>query len=374
DNELVIIKRAPFFSAMMNGEIMLAFSTAEIIQSKKEIRATALVVSAIVLFIGILIGFWLAKNISVPVLELRDAALRVGEGDLTQQVKKHANDEIGELSEAFNKMVKDLAKAEEKVKSAQDQLVHAEKMASLGQLTAGIAHEIQNPLNFVNNFSRVSVELLDELKQAHPGDQTGIMDDLKTNLDKINHHGGRAEKIVKSMLLHSRSGNSAYQAADMNALCEEALNFAYHSMRAKYPGFSSEVEKELSAGLKPVFVIQQDIMRVMLNVCNNAFYAVKEKAEKEMALKRKDYKPKVSVTTLMLNNRVTIKIKDNGPGISKEIFDKIFQPFFTTKPSGEGTGLGLSLSYDIITKGHSGEIKVYSYEGDGAEFVIMLPA
>ncbi len=373
DNDRMIIKRAPFFSSMMNGEIMLAFSTAEIIQSKKQIRNTALIVSSAVLFIGILIGFWLAKNISVPVLKLRDAALKVGQGDLSQQVKKYANDEIGELSEAFNKMVNDLAKAEEKVKAAQDQLVHAEKMASLGQLTAGIAHEIQNPLNFVNNFSELSVELIQDMEKGPAGFNPEFTGDLKNYLEKINHHGRRAEKIVKSMLMHSRSSANNYQAADINALCEEALSFAYNSLRAKHPAFSSEIEKHLAPNLKPVSVIQQDIMRVLLNLCNNAFYAVKEKDENEKKLNQ-PYKAKVSVTTTMQHGQLVIKINDNGIGISKDISDKIFQPFFTTKPAGEGTGLGLSLSYDIITKGHSGEIKVQSKESEWTEFIILLPA
>ncbi|MEO5572487.1 MAG: HAMP domain-containing sensor histidine kinase [Bacteroidia bacterium] len=372
-DEQMVIKSAPFYTTVMNGEIILAFSTSEIIQSKKHIRTTAMAVSGIVFIIGIFMGFWLAKNISIPVLELRDAALKVGEGDRTQQVKRHARDEIGELSEAFNKMVKDLYKAEERVKATQNQLIHAEKMASLGQLTAGIAHEIQNPLNFVNNFSDLSVQLIDEFNEAKDEQvKAELLEEFKKNLTKINHHGKRADSIVKSMLMHSRTGSGAKQLVDINQLCEEALNLSFHSLRAKSISFNCALEKKFAVDIPRISIIQEDILRVLINLLNNSFYAVKEKYEKGTA--NESYQALVSISTKFNQaSQVVIVVSDNGSGIPKQFRDRIFQPFFSTKPSGEGTGLGLSLSYDIVTKSHNGALSVNSVEGEGTEFTITLP-
>jgi two-component system NtrC family sensor kinase len=260
-----------------------------------------------------------------------------------------------------------------RLKTTQAQLIQAEKMASLGELTAGIAHEIQNPLNFVNNFSEVSVELVDEmqfeLKSGDKEEAIAISEDIKQNLEKIRHHGKRADAIVKGMLEHSRAGSGNKEPTDINALADEYLRLSYHGLRAKDKSFNSELVTHLEPDLPKVNVVPQDIGRVLLNLFNNAFYAVSQKSKAAGA----DYKPEVSVTISSENNRVIIKVKDNGNGIPDAIKDKIMQPFFTTKPTGEGTGLGLSLSYDIVVKGHGGSIAVDSKEGEGSEFIIQFP-
>ncbi len=270
------------------------------------------------------------------------------------------------------------------LKSTQAQLIQSEKLASLGELTAGIAHEIQNPLNFVNNFSEVSNELISELKveslkvesERDKGLEDELLNDIAQNLNKINHHGKRASDIVKGMLEHSRKSTGEKEQTDINALCGEYLRLAYQSMKAKNKDFYATMETHLDTNLPKIDIIPQDIGRVLLNLINNAFYAVNERSKKgEMG-----YEPKVSITTqLTTNSQLQIAIKDNGPGIPDAIKDKIFQPFFTTKPTGQGTGLGLSLSYDIV-KAHGGEIKVKSKVGEGlpagdagTEFIIQLP-
>lgn len=255
------------------------------------------------------------------------------------------------------------------LKSTQSQLIQQEKMASLGELTAGIAHEIQNPLNFVNNFSEVNKELLDELK-AEKDEQLKdeLIDTIAENEEKINNHGKRADAIVKSMLLHSKSSSGKKEPTDINALADEYLRLAYHGMKAKDRSFNVTTKTDF-AGIGNVNIIPQDIGRVMLNLINNAFYAVAEKQR----LNGIGYQPTVTVTTKKENGKVEINVKDNGSGIPQKVLDKIFQPFFTTKPTGQGTGLGLSLSYDIIKKGHGGELKVKTTEGVGSEFIIQLP-
>ncbi|MEP7374756.1 MAG: tetratricopeptide repeat protein [Chitinophagaceae bacterium] len=261
----------------------------------------------------------------------------------------------------------------EDLKSTQSQLIQAEKMASLGELTAGIAHEIQNPLNFVNNFSEVNKELADELKTELAAGNiqmvNDIANDIKDNSKKINHHGRRADAIVKGMLQHSRPSSGQKEPTDINALCDEYVRLSYHGLRAKDSSFTATIKTDFDKSIGSINIIPQDIGRVFLNLCNNAFYAVK--------LKKKEpgdsYEPAVSVSTKKIGDKVEIKISDNGNGIPKNIVDKIFQPFFTTKPTGEGTGLGLSLAYDIVTKGNGGEIKVESKENEGAEFILHLP-
>jgi signal transduction histidine kinase len=259
------------------------------------------------------------------------------------------------------------------LQTTQKQLIQAEKMASLGELTAGIAHEIQNPLNFVNNFSEVSKELLDEMKQAmdkgDTEDAKEIMNDVIQNLEKITHHGKRADGIVKGMLQHSRSSSGQKESTDINALCDEYLRLAYHGLRAKDKSFNAKFETHLDETVGKLNVIPQDIGRVVLNLINNAFYAVSERKK----LNEPGYEPTVSVSTFKDGNTIRIKVSDNGTGIPQKVLDKIFQPFFTTKPTGQGTGLGLSLSYDIVTKGHGGELKVETREGEGTEFIILLP-
>ncbi|MBS1525727.1 MAG: GHKL domain-containing protein [Bacteroidetes bacterium] len=259
------------------------------------------------------------------------------------------------------------------LKATQNKLIQSEKMASLGELTAGIAHEIQNPLNFVNNFSEVSVELLDELKDeeenGHKEEVIAIADDLKQNLEKIRHHGKRADAIVKGMLQHSRSSSGQKEPTDLNALADEYLRLAYHGLRAKDKDFNAELITHFDEKLPKVNVVPQDIGRVLLNVINNAFYAVQQKAKTA----GNGYKAEVKISTAQQNGSVIISVKDNGNGIPDAIKDKIMQPFFTTKPTGEGTGLGLSLSYDIVVKGHGGRIDVNTLEGDYTAFTVTLP-
>ncbi len=259
------------------------------------------------------------------------------------------------------------------LKTTQTQLIQSEKMASLGELTAGIAHEIQNPLNFVNNFSDVSAELVDEMDvELDKGDITeakAIGTDLKQNLEKIRHHGQRAEAIVKGMLLHSQSGSGTKEPTNINVLADEYLRLSYHGLRSKDKSFDAELVTNLDANLPKINVIPQYIGRVLLNLFNNAFYAVNQKQKTS----GEDYKPEVSLTTSPANGQVIIKVKDNGIGIPDAIKEKIMQPFFTTKPTGEGTGLGLSLTYDMVVKGHGGSIQVNSAEGEGSEFIVSLP-
>jgi signal transduction histidine kinase len=264
------------------------------------------------------------------------------------------------------------------LKETQKQLIYSEKMASLGELTAGIAHEIQNPLNFVNNFSDVNKELLDELTEERHRTQgtrdekveDQILRTIKENEEKINHHGRRADAIVKGMLQHSRSGSGQKELTDINALTGEYLRLAYQGLRAKNKSFNAKLETNFDISIGKINIIPQDIGRVILNLVSNAFYAVDEKAKLQSDSGR--YEPLVAISTKKLNDRVEIKVKDNGDGISPKLLDKIFQPFFTTKPTGQGTGLGLSLAYDIV-KAHGGEIKVETAEGKGTEFVIQLP-
>jgi signal transduction histidine kinase len=258
------------------------------------------------------------------------------------------------------------------LKSTQAQLIQSEKMASLGELTAGIAHEIQNPLNFVNNFSEVNEELLaemkDELEKGNIDDAKAIANDAIENQQKILHHGKRADAIVKGMLQHSRSSSGVKEPTDINALADEYLRLAYHGLRAKDKSFNATMNTDYDQAIGNINVVPQDMGRVILNLINNAFYAVAERKEQV----GEGFEPTVSVSTKKSGDKVLISVKDNGNGIPQKILDKIFQPFFTTKPTGQGTGLGLSLSYDIV-KAHGGELKVETKESEGSEFIILLP-
>jgi signal transduction histidine kinase len=264
-----------------------------------------------------------------------------------------------------------IEKAYGELKTTQVQLIQSEKMASLGELTAGIAHEIQNPLNFVNNFSDVNTELVDELQQAadkgNLDEIKAIAKDIKENEEKINHHGKRADAIVKGMLQHSRSSSGVKEPTDINALADEYLRLAFHGLRAKDKDFNATMKTDFDESIGNINIIPQDIGRVILNLITNAFYAVTEK-KKQVG---DSYEPTVSVSTKKLGDKVLITVKDNGNGIPQKVLDKIFQPFFTTKPTGQGTGLGLSLSYDIV-RAHGGEIKVETKEGEGVEFIVKL--
>jgi two-component system, NtrC family, sensor kinase len=276
-----------------------------------------------------------------------------------------------ELEKTVEERTAELKYSLQELQSTQAQLIQSEKMASLGELTAGIAHEIQNPLNFVNNFSEVNTELVDELKsELATGNvqlANEIADNLKDNAQKINHHGKRADAIVKGMLQHSRASSGKKEPTDINALADEYLRLAYHGFRAKDKTFNASFQTDFDNSVRKINIVPQDIGRVMLNLINNAIYAVDEKKRQLDG----GYEPTVSLTTKKLDGRVEISVKDNGNGIPQKVLDKIFQPFFTTKPTGQGTGLGLSLSYDII-KAHGGELKVKTIEGEGAEFIIEL--
>jgi signal transduction histidine kinase len=261
------------------------------------------------------------------------------------------------------------------LRQTQSQLIQSEKMASLGELTAGIAHEIQNPLNFVNNFSEVSNELIDEMKsELATGNwqpATEIADEVKQNLEKILHHGKRADGIVKGMLQHSRTGSGNKELTDINALCDEYLRLSYHGLRAKDKSFNAKFESDFDPNFPKINVVPQDIGRVILNLINNAFYVVSQKQKAEIGKPDSTYEPIVTVSTKRNGDKVLISVKDNGNGIPESIKEKIFQPFFTTKPTGQGTGLGLSLSYDIV-KAHGGELSVETKEREGSEFIIQL--
>ena len=265
-----------------------------------------------------------------------------------------------------------LQKSLEELKATQAQLIQSEKMSSLGELTAGIAHEIQNPLNFVNNFSELSEELVDEIKEELESGNTEevfkIIEDLKSNLEKINHHGRRASSIVKAMLDHSRASSDTKVETDINLLCDEYLRLSYHGLKAKNKSFNASYETHFDENITKIRVVPQDIGRVILNLINNAFYAVNTKKDES----QEGYVPKVTITTNTDSNGTKIIVEDNGNGIPQDVIDKIFQPFFTTKPTGQGTGLGLSLAYDIV-KAHGGELSVESEVGEGTVFTIEIP-
>jgi signal transduction histidine kinase len=285
---------------------------------------------------------------------------------LDLQLKEQQAVKLVEEKQRLEKILSDL-------QATQKQLIHSEKMASLGELTAGIAHEIQNPLNFVNNFSEVSreliEELLEELKTGDTEEVDAIAQDVIQNLEKINHHGKRADSIVKGMLQHSRSGDGKKEPTDLNALADEYLRLAYHGLRAKDNAFNASMETDFDPDLAKVKVVPQDIGRVLLNLITNAFHAVGDRKETSS----EGYEPTVWVKTRKTKSGVEISVRDNGSGIPDAIRDKIFQPFFTTKPTGEGTGLGLSMSYDIVTKGHGGQLTMESEEGEGTQFLLILP-
>ncbi len=297
---------------------------------------------------------------------------------LSEEKRQQAVNQQKILQDEVNKQTAELRNTLENLKSTQAQLIQSEKMASLGELTAGIAHEIQNPLNFVNNFSEVSNELIGEMKQelaiGNMQQANEIADDLKLNLEKINQHGKRADAIVKGMLEHSRTSSGQKEPTDINKLAEEYMRLAYHGLRAKDKSFNAEIKTDFDSSIGKISIVPQDIGRVILNLINNAFYAVGERQKADGL----EFKPTVIVSTkrsLSLGEgrgEVLITVADNGNGIPQNIADKIFQPFFTTKPTGQGTGLGLSLAYDIV-KSHGGEIKVETKEGEGTEFIIHLP-
>ncbi|TAE31340.1 MAG: histidine kinase [Cytophagales bacterium] len=299
------------------------------------------------------------------------AGLLFRQNQAKQRLNKTLTDQKTEIEEQRNQLDQSLTS----LKNTQAQLIQKEKLASLGELTSGVAHEIQNPLNFVNNFSEVSADLVKEIKEEREkGNQRDeeleleLLDDLSLNLQKINHHGGRAASIVRGMLEHSRVDSGERRPTDLSALTKEYLNIAHHGQQAKDKSFRCHLETTFATDLPQIEVATQEIGRVLLNLYNNAFYAVRERQKKG----GEGYQPTIWVGTQRVGDTVEIRVRDNGTGIPESVKAKIFQPFFTTKPTGEGTGLGLSLSYDIITKGHGGTLRADSEEGKGTEFVVAL--
>jgi len=330
------------------------------------------------------IGTWIVtRRQRKELIKARQKAIEEEQNNkVISAMKAQLEIDVAERTAELRKQKEELEITLDELKAAQAQLIQSEKMASLGELTAGIAHEIQNPLNFVNNFSEVNRELITEMKhEIESGNFTEAKDiakDIEDNEEKINYHGKRADAIVKSMLQHSRSASGKKEPTDINALADEYLRLSYHGLRAKDKSFNAKFETDFDDSIREINIVQQDIGRVLLNLINNAFYSVSEKQRQEIP----GYEPTIKVTTRRLGDRfdpdndrdrVEIRVADNGSGVPKKVLDKIFQPFFTTKPTGLGTGLGLSLSYDIITRGHGGELKVETKEGEGAEFIIILP-
>ncbi|MDH2311373.1 sensor histidine kinase [Methylobacterium brachiatum] len=342
-------------------------------------------------------GTFLAHRMVVPIRQLEDGAERFGSGDLSERIVIRTGDEIETLADRFNLMASRVqesyetleAKVEERTRDlntsledlhkAQNRLIQSEKLASLGQLTAGIAHEIKNPLNFVNNFASLSSELVDELQEVlQPANLDAktraevdeIADLLKGNLGKVVQHGKRADSIIKNMLLHSRSGSGEHRPVEINALVEESLNLAYHGARAAQPSFNITLVRDYDPAAGSADVYPQELTRVLLNLMSNGFYATEKR---KVAGAEPGYEPTLSVTTRDLGDRVEIRVRDNGTGIPDSVKAKMFDPFFTTKPAGEGTGLGLSLSHDILVKQHGGSIDVATEPGQFTEFTITLP-
>jgi signal transduction histidine kinase len=349
--------------------------------------------------LALLLGGWLARRMVVPIRQLQAAAQRLGEGDLRQRIPVVSRGEIGALAQRFNVMAERVQEAQETLeakvaertrelnssledlRAAQDRLIQTEKLASLGQLTAGIAHEIKNPLNFINNFAELSVELAQELEDALAAagpsldpklreDVAEVASTLRDNLAKVVQHGRRADGIVKNMLAHSREGSGERRPVDLNALVEEALNLAYHGTRAEKPGFNIDLGKALDPSVGQIEIYPQEFTRVLLNLIGNGFHAAHKKC---LDGAPNAFRPALSVATRALPDRIEIRVRDNGVGIPEAIKARIFEPFFTTKPAGEGTGLGLSLSHDIVVKQHGGTIEVVTEPGGFTEFVVTLP-
>jgi len=338
----------------------------------------------------------IVRSIVSPLRRVEQGMIAITRGDLKAPLPPAARDEIGAMARALSMLRDSLIERErlereisaardtaetalQDLKAAQASLIHVEKMASLGQLTAGIAHEIKNPLNFVNNFASLSVELLEELKSISSSAVTALAPEqrvefhetirlLTDNLAKIAEHGKRADGIVRSMLLHSSGASGTWEKTNINTLVEDALNLAYHGARAQDQSFNITLLRDLDPLAAPIELVRQDVTRVLVNLFGNGFYAAGKKAEGNGALP-----PTLKVTTRELGNGVEIRVRDNGVGIAPEHRDKIFQPFFTTKPTGEGTGLGLSISYDIIAQEHGGTIVVDSRVGEFTEFKVYLP-
>jgi two-component system NtrC family sensor kinase len=383
----------------LNWFVFAELPRREVLASVLDTLYQTLILLALSILLALLLGAWLARRMVVPIRQLQTGAQRLGEGDLGQRITVISKDEIGALAQRFNQMAAhiqeaqetleakvadrtfDLARSLDDLRAAQDRLVQTEKLASLGQLTAGIAHEIKNPLNFVNNFADLTMELAQELADAVAAAGTAldpkIREDvaelsamIRGNLSKVVQHGRRADSIVRNMLAHSRESSGELSAVDLNAVADEALNLAYHGARAERPGFNVMLERDFDPAVGRVELYPQEFTRVLLNLIGNGFHAVHKKQLHDSS---EEYQPTVRLTTRALPDWVEIRIYDNGSGIPDAVRARMFEPFFTTKPPGEGTGLGLSLSHDIIVKQHGGTIEVATESGRFTELVVMLP-
>jgi two-component system NtrC family sensor kinase len=383
----------------LNWFVFAELPRREVLASVLDTLYQTLILLALSILLALLLGAWLARRMVVPIRQLQAGAQRLGEGDLEQRITVISNDEIGALAQRFNQMAAhiqeaqetleakvadrtfDLARSLDDLRAAQDRLVQAEKLASLGQLTAGIAHEIKNPLNFVNNFAELTMELAQELTDAVAAAGAALDPKIREevaelsamirgNLSKVVQHGRRADSIVRNMLAHSRESGGELSAVDLNAVADEALNLAYHGARAERPGFNVMLERDFDPAVGRVELYPQEFTRVLLNLIGNGFHAVHKKQLHDVS---EEYQPTVRLTTRALPDGVEIRVYDNGGGVPDAVRARMFEPFFTTKPSGEGTGLGLSLSHDIIVKQHGGTIEVTTESGRFTELVVMLP-
>src|SRR5262245_3030837 len=390
---------------VLHWGIVVKIDVAEALAPIGRLRLLFLILAIVSPIVVLFVALAVARSISHPIVRLTDAADRMKQGDLLHRIDSDQHNEIGDLAESFNAMAErlhavisnldslveartvELAQKNDSLEGAlrhlheaQQQLILQEKMASLGGLTAGIAHEIKNPLNFVNNFAELAADLSRELKQELETQRDrldagtlrlieDLLSDMELNLSKIAEHGKRADSIVRGMLLHSRGTPGERRPTDLNALLDEYVNLAYHGMRAQDSAFNISIEKSYDPTVGIIDVAPQDLSRVFLNIANNACYATREKKRVNGA----SYSPTLWIKTHRLEDRAEIRIRDNGTGIPREILDKVFNPFFTTKPTGQGTGLGLSMSYDIVVAGHNGELLVESEAGSFTEFILRLP-
>ncbi len=390
---------------VLHWGIVVKIDVSEALAPIARLRLLFLMLGVLTPIVVLFIALAVARSISHPIVRLTHAADRMKQGDLLHRIDSDQHNEIGDLAESFNAMAErlhavitnldslveartlELAQKNDSLEGtlrrlheAQQQLILQEKMASLGGLTAGIAHEIKNPLNFVNNFAELAADLSRELKQELETQRDRLdaktlkfvdelLSDLELNLSKIDEHGKRADSIVRGMLLHSRGTPGERRPTDLNALLDEYVNLAYHGMRAQDSAFNISIEKAYDPAVGIIDVAPQDLSRVFLNITNNACYATRER--KRAA--GDSYSPTLWVKTRRLGDWAEVRIRDNGTGIPRDILDKVFNPFFTTKPAGQGTGLGLSMSYDIVISGHGGELRVDSEEGRFTEFILRLP-
>lgn len=395
----VIGKRLPQLQSDENGRVEAA--SANYYQVAELTDRTTVLIFTVSAILSIVVALTMSRQLTRGLLRLEAGAASIGSGKLDERIAARGNDELAHLARAFNDMSgrlqqardlltlaneqerqkgEELGKALDQLRKAQDQLVVQQKLASLGSLTAGIAHEIKNPLNFVTNFAEISVNLVDEIRtsiaeqasrlpERDRGYIHDMLQDLQQNVSKIQEHGKRADGIVRNMLMHSRGQAGDRQMVNLNALLAEYVKLAYHGMRAQDTRFNVTIREEYDSSIEPVSVVAHDLSRVFLNIANNACYAAYEK-KKRLG---DGFSPVVTASTKNNGDSVELRIRDNGDGIPETVRSRIFEPFFTTKPTGSGTGLGLSMSYDIVVQQHKGQIRVESEPGEYAEFIIRIP-